>query len=125
MVCSVDGLRGEGKAMTRLEILKAARAKIAEPEHWTQEEYARVHDDEYGIMRWAAANNPSATCWCATGAISAIQGNPGDPEWDVGLSEAFGGMSSGDVEQFNDNHTHAEVLALLDKAIAKLESEKP
>lgn len=96
--------------MTPKEILIAARAKIADREHWTTGAFARAKD---GLTR--RPDNVDAVCWCSIGAIESI----GD--WravensnaKILLRLAVGGSAVG----FNDSHTHDEVLAVFDKAI--------
>ena len=51
--------------MTPTEILIAAREKIEQG--WTQKTYARSEDGDS-----VAYNSPDAICWCAVGAICAV-----------------------------------------------------
>ena len=104
--------------MEPVEILIKARELISAPERWTQEEFAR--DDNGHPLTWGY--NPMAVCWCALGAIEHVVGESG-----------FGGQSHNEAEMWldniansqglsvggvNDKKTHAEVLALFDRAIA-------
>ncbi len=104
--------------MTTLEILKAARELISAPERWTQETSARTPDG-----RRCGALNANAVCWCSTGATLMFDpdnlGHFADSA--LGWQLMSDGYNDG-VERFNDTHTHAEVLALFDKTIARLES---
>lgn len=105
--------------MTTEEVLIAAREKIADEKHWTQEAFARIAPDEdEGEVegRDVRPTNSNAVCWCATGAIAAIQGVTA-PDWGDVFTEAFG-MTDSELESFNDTHTHTEVLNLFDQAIA-------
>ena len=114
------------------EVLKRARELIAPEGAWIQWEHAE--------MRGGAAINPEspvACRWCLTGAIRrAALHHPGgtwplmprafarvarvarEPEselqWDTG------GQAAREIVSWNDapERTHAEVLALLDRAIA-------
>lgn len=104
--------------MTVKEVLIAARAKIADPANWTQGSFAKDID---GCQVWPW--DEDATCLCAMGAIAVSVGGYDQhsidsvfatPYFDA-LSEVMG---AGDVVQFNDTHTHAEVLAKFDEAIA-------
>jgi len=97
--------------VTTLEILEAARALIAEPEHWTKHVRAR--------NRWHEEVSPKsddARQWCAVGAI--------ERSCDIeSRSRLFDLLRDGLpdralVGDFNDSHTHAEVLDLFDRAIA-------
>jgi hypothetical protein len=105
---------------TAHQVLKAARALIADPKHWTQGELARDADgnpeDEY---------QPEAVCFCSVGALMRAARVVGDD-----LNEArFGAFTQvGNITldlrgltivEFNDaeDTTHADVLAVFDKAI--------
>ena len=103
--------------MTTVEILKAARAKIADEKHWTQIDNARdVNDNPVSLT------SQEAVCWCSNGALFAVI------TFDIAYlrsrkkAESFlkAYMNPG-VIQFNDSHTHAEVIAAWDAAIANAE----
>jgi hypothetical protein len=101
-----------------LDILKRARARIADPEHWTQGEEAR---DAAG--RPTDEGGPDAVRRCAFAAIW-VEEKPGElPEgnrpWEV--LQALAAPQC--LSTFNDTHSHAEVLALFDRAIALLAGE--
>ncbi len=103
---------------TTKEILIAAKALISDPAHWTQGEYSRNTDG-----RRTAHHDPAAVCWCAMGAIIRVLPLR-EYSRAVGVTETLaawgaGGNSAADLVGFNDGHTHAEVLALFDKAIAE------
>jgi hypothetical protein len=104
--------------MNTLETLKAARKLIELPEHWTQRGFARASQGTQEID----PNNPNATCWCSTGAIAHIQ-DINFPRWTEDMSYAFSVEKDQELEDFNDTHTHAEVLAAFDEAIARLEAK--
>ena len=99
--------------MTPREVLVKARALISDPERWCQYHYAV---DSAGVML-GDYTSPDAERWCSYAAIMLN----GQPHW----------QSSGDaidrlhnvvgcsISHFNDTHTHAEVLAAFDKAIAE------
>jgi hypothetical protein len=105
--------------MSTLDILKAARAKIAKAESWTKDTSAR--DDSGGAV---PPRSRLARCWCSLGAVCAVR-PPGD---DDGESLAISRLESSlsaltcrrDVVEFNDapSRLHSEVLALFDHAIA-------
>lgn len=101
--------------MTPLETLKAARDLISDPARWTQKTQAR---DRHG--RNVDFLNDDAVCWCTLGAIAKadfdLWGKQSDA--DKVLRRL---VPRGLVGQFNDTHTHAEVIALFDAAIAELE----
>jgi len=100
--------------MTVLESLKAARAKIAHPQNWTQGQHART---KYGNP--VSENSSLATCWCIIGALWAV--NPEPYEARILLGKVIGQS----VIAFNDakDRTHAEVLNAFDRAIASLEGK--
>ncbi len=114
--------RGEEKK-TVAQILKEARALIADEKNWTQGDYARS-----SLGNSTGVKNEDAECFCAIGALAKVQGiTPNDDI--TGASylalEASGGEQTLGfiVARYNDDHTHAEVLALFDRAIARAESE--
>ena len=99
-----------------------ARARIQNPDHWTQEYLARNAQGEA-----TNACSSEACCWCALGAT----------EW---AAEVMGMSESGLIAQlrdtlrtlvpdphpyigdFNDSRTHFEVLKLFDMAIENAQS---
>ena len=99
--------------MTPLETLKAARQLISDPAKWTQGWFAK---NERGFT--VSEDHPDACCWCALGAMRKVS-----PSW-KGYHQTAAILMNGSllrVSDFNDTHTHAEVLALFDAAIAELE----
>lgn len=102
--------------MKASEILKAAKAKIATPETWTQGVYAT---DKYANV--TTGYDRSATCFCSVGALQSVMHVSREREdaYDI-LRMAMGRA----VPLFNDNHTHAEVMAKWDEAIALAEAEE-
>lgn len=97
--------------MTPREILIAARALIAEPEHWTQRAAAR---NRLGMP--VGALEPSACCWCAAGALFRVAGRFNDRGYYAGM-KALCPVTGPGVVVLNDMSTHADVLAMFDKAI--------
>jgi hypothetical protein len=98
--------------MTALDKLRAARDLISDPERWTQGTIAR---DWTG--KQTTADAVDAFCWCAIGALEKVASNA-QPFRALRWAMPSGYRS---IVSFNDTHTHAEVLALFDKAIAELE----
>lgn len=107
--------------MNKLELLKAAREKIAKPEYWTKGDFAR---DVGG--KGVAATDPAACCFCAHGAIHRVRGLHNraaieDACWaTAALNSALTLISGHDtVPEFNDapETRHADVMALFDVAI--------
>jgi hypothetical protein len=102
--------------MTPLETLKAARQLITDPAKWTQGVAAR---NRLGSSIDPLAEN--AFCFCSLGAIRNVVAS--DDHAFERASDALRSHSpTGVAAAFNDTHTHAEVLALFDKAIAELEA---
>lgn len=89
--------------MTTREILEAARARIDTPEKWTQGKAER--DGKLcaiGALRMAVLGHARYASRAGT-YVSAR-----------GLLE---GLADTDPSWFNDSHSHAEVMALFDRAI--------
>lgn len=101
---------------TTATILKAARDLIAKPENWTQGTYARdARGNEIGVR------SDIAVCFCSLGAISAVSGNCDD----AGMArDAIAALTRNGIVNFNDTHTHSEVLDLFSKAIKAAEGEQ-
>ena len=112
--------------MTALEILKAARERIANPENWLQGDFALTADGEK-----TNEDSPYATKFCAVGAIYADEPYNGF-ESAFALAEAIETLHYTDlafnrtrpagafVSDWNDKpeRKHSEVLAAYDLAIA-------
>lgn len=99
--------------MTILETLKAVRMKITPKKCWTQGALAR----NLATNRPVKPNSPKASAWCMEGAIRAVNPNGAlmaikGNHWPVNFC----------AQVFNDSHTHAEVLAVIDAAIASIKS---
>ena len=104
---------------TTLETLKAARKLIEIPEHWCQENYAQDGDD-----RRVGPNSYKAYAFCGVGALCrATKKGALTILWHPAYAALELGLANGeDITDFNDTHTHAEVLQAFDQAIAKLEA---
>lgn len=106
--------------MNTLEILKAARALIEKPEHWSKGAFAR---DPRG--NGVSPINKTAVCWCAAGSVRNV-GLISQVELYAALGvlrtalPAEAGRLAG-VITFNDrpDTTHADIIALFDRAIAE------
>jgi len=104
--------------MNTLQILIEARKLIEKPEGWTTDAYARDADNFD-----CDALSPRAKCFCMLGALARAS-NVADfrvveTEHALPLKQAV----SGNIIAFNDAHTHAEVLAAFDRAIARASTE--
>ena len=99
------------------ELLRIARAKIAEPGTWIQNTLARNILD----MK-VDPPTPSAVKFCLVGAVYQTEGTDvrGETNCLVYLEQA---LPDGwyDLEFYNDSHTHQQVLDVYDRAIALAE----
>ena len=106
-------------------ILKAAREILQDEKRWTKGYFARTAAGDR-----VESCNKAAVCYCAMGAIDKAAVEAREPRFGVGddaidaLAKFLPDGHQKSVASFNDNPktTHAEVLALFDQAIAKLES---
>lgn len=100
--------------------LRAARERIATPERWVQGVFAAVDGKRYGAP---SINDPRA-CLCVDGAVLSVRNN--QPANGAGLCLSLAARARGfeTASKLNDapETTHADVLALLDEAIALAES---
>lgn len=105
-----------------IDHLKEARSIIEKPEHWCKGKYAM---DDKGNA--ACVDGSQAVAWCMLGAVhKAILtfSKRHSPEIFIRYTEATRALaySLGNtvltLSVYNDTHTHEEVIALLDKAIA-------
>lgn len=118
--------------MNSVGILKKSRELISDPSKWTQGVAARYTGGDP-----CQPHDQEAVCWCALGSVVwsvysvcdsrvvAVDLSSSllellDKESGIPHLEADG--SPRPLAAFNDSHTHAEVLALFDKAIAKMEA---
>lgn len=106
---------GDPRPSTTREILVAARKLIEKPENWCQADYAL--DKTGKSVSCFADEGPDACAFCSSGAIFRVAiDSPLLPDARMALVQAM----DADIAYFNDKHTHAEVLAAFDRAIAKL-----
>lgn len=91
-----------------IDILIEARRKIENPEKWLNR--PPFSDDDFRCGRN-----------CAATAIWRTRGSSPSPELERAGRQAYDALAAamgvGIVPDFNDTHTHAEVLAAFDKAI--------
>lgn len=99
-----------GVEMTVFETLKAARKLIASEDDW----YQASPGSSCGEKRVKGKLKR-----CSGAALAQVGAG-----WPEGASvfEYLGSFMKPDVPTFNDTHTHAEVLAAFDAAIAKAEA---
>lgn len=102
--------------MNTVEILTKARELISDESRWTRGSYA-VTDEGRFTQPW----EDDACRFCALGAIKKAGGfrddsNPAAKFLGEVLRAQF--VDNGRVDDFNDARSHAEVIALFDRAIA-------
>jgi hypothetical protein len=113
--------------MDTLEVLQQARALISDPARWTQGEAALSADGH-----WVFPPSAQAVRWTLFGALWRVeaQAHVSEMLMDTVVQALVASFDPGDhvysdtsrLQQYNNTHTHAEVLALFDAAIARLES---
>lgn len=107
-----------------LETLQKARDLISDPKRWTQGAFAR---DTLGRDLFDAGEEDfEPVCFCSLGALAHVSGLhpdgtlPGESTLAEVIAKDLGlPPEIGFVPDFNDTHTHAEVLAAFDAAIEK------
>jgi hypothetical protein len=100
-----------------LEALEAARKLIEDEDHWNKGEYAVDGDG----MR-VGPTSYRAYSYCAIGALCAATKKGARRVYFHPAYQALEKALPQEIADFNDSHTHAEVLAAFDAAIA---AEKP
>jgi hypothetical protein len=103
-----------------VEILRAARERISDPERWTQGRLSdTLHSRSVASFKKDRELLLAGGCWCLTGAIGCE--SPTDQDWEE--ASRFITWIAGGLATFNDSHSHPEVLAALDDAIQLAEQE--
>lgn len=98
--------------------VQAIRELISVPERWTQAAYARDKDGSDHISEYSEL----AVCWCLDGAWSKVSAKQ-SKDYRQKLRRFLNRLTHPGMVWFNDSHTHAEVIAKLDKGIAQLQQE--
>ena len=93
------------------QALIKARELLADPTHWTKQTNAK---DAHGNQ--VCVRDPKASCWCSLGALDYAGAEFEDTEL---VYAALPGWAENSIAEFNDadTTTHADVLALFDRAI--------
>lgn len=103
---------------TPADIVRRARNLISDPEHWCQGSWAK--DKNGSNLRFC---DDDAVSFCAAGALGRAGSEAGCDTflpheiYDT-LDRVIG--RGGSLTAFNDDHTHAEVIALFDQTIELL-----
>ena len=122
--------------MRIVDILTRAKAIVTHKDNWTQGEYAR---NARGNQ--VQSDDPTAVCWCASGAIERAGGNIGttnyahqqptgtaicafaqtlpDDHWDGALVPLHAVVNFNDA----DSTSHSDVLAAFDKSIKEASTD--
>lgn len=104
--------------MNAKDVLQKAYELLSDPARWTQEAYARDIDGK-PLREW----EPQAVCWCLDGALKQYP-NGRLNETRAIVSKAIGTqfeIRGQDIHQFNDTHTHDEILEAIRVAITSAE----
>lgn len=104
-----------------VQILRDARALIADEKNWTQGTYSL---DQFGGS--VEPVDEKAVCFCSLGALAKVVGarDPDDTlQGEAVIVSLVREQGYTNVAEFNDSHTHSDVLDLFDRAIARAESE--
>lgn len=100
-----------------IALLRGAQQLIDEPNRWTQAVMAR---DQFGEP--VSPRSVEARCFCIIGALEAVA-----PSCRISLEgELQRDLPEGSpyVPVFNDSSGHADVMALFDRTVARLESAR-
>lgn len=122
------------KPTTVVETLRAAKAVIADPAHWTKGAEARIAKRPKRYASKIQVNDPEAAAWCALGALRKVDG-PHELSAVRALAHAIyvdfnQAYAYWTITNFNDEaeRRHREVMAVFDRAIKaeeKKEKETP
>lgn len=109
---------------TTVQILTEARALIADPFNWTQFEYAVHRRPEKAIVDIpCSVEYEHANCFCSLGAIKKVCVTARLSLQAEHAALKLEKVMQTSVARYNDTHTHAEVLAKFDEAIAAAQSQ--
>ena len=111
--------------MTTVQILTGARDLISDPDRWTQ--YANARDADGNIV---STDNEHSVCWCMGGAVWRVVVLAKEtPRAGFAALGAIRQAARAYASEYNDSHSHKQVLALLDRTIqqerAKADGKSP
>lgn len=104
--------------MNALTLARQVRELLAVPERWTRGEFARRADGSP-----CGSKDPAAQCWCLVGAMCRLDD---DPIRGMEMLDAIRAATRSDsASVWNDapGRTHADVLALLDRVVQRMERD--
>lgn len=106
--------------MRDIDFIRKAREIISDESHWTRGELARdARGDDVPPL------SPRAHCFCAVGALARATKLRTDTVDSARIMNQIRRVCGIDfLSDYNDSHTHAEVLAMFDKTIRALEKEE-
>jgi hypothetical protein len=116
--------------VTKMDVLKGTLELLSDPARWTKDYLARDKDGEPAV-----ANGPGAVCWCIVGGVSKVAFPAPEDELSDDRCEAYGEAMfeirktiqekglGGSIPDFNDEHPHAEVVAVLKETVERVEKE--
>lgn len=100
-----------------IDLLRRTRKRIESPDRWCQGFFGMSKTGKRVIPESA-----DAVRWCLMGALMAETGD--DMATYRRAENALFSIASMAIVLFNDRHTHAEVLALIDRTIEMLEKQE-
>ncbi|EHP94920.1 DUF6197 family protein [Methylorubrum extorquens] len=106
--------------MASADILRAARARIEDPDDWIAGDLATAGDGS-----WVDPQDCLAECWCAVGALIREGGEAHGPERSLLNRHSKKLFSLSNVALVNDDSRlgHPAVMQVFDAAIAAAEAE--
>lgn len=106
--------------MKTSEILIKAKEVIVNPENWIQNYFA-YNKNGHPVGR---GTHPDAVCFCSVGAIQKVIGDKGDASEEFlsarkvrEVTKVLTIAAGETITDYNDTHTHSEVMEVWDKAI--------
>ncbi len=95
------------------QALTDARALITPVAQWTQGELA-LNNDGHAVN----SKDKTAICWCAAGSIRKVSNTDYEFTASFNFLKVYILTGAQYIADYNDNHTHTEILQLFDTAIA-------
>ncbi len=107
--------------MNTLEVLTCARELLSDPAKWIKGAYAKTAAGSV-----VDATDPDACCFCALGAMRKCGGEDNEDDTPAAWALRDAANEKTSAHYYNDaaKTTHADILALFDRAIAKVKAEE-
>ena len=106
-------------SMTIAEVLRAAKAKIEDPEHWCKYSYACDADGNS-----IASSDPEAQSWCGMGAVFSLSSLGPKRHAISCLQKAALEHEHVSIDVLNDHSGHESVMKMYDRAIEFAEEDE-